>query len=168
MIMVGPSSLQRPTHCDHNFRIVAGLGPDEHHRSSIKNNGHKSYKNEDDFFQSFVDAGKMGGLASKERAKFRLRLICRLVRKALNRQPTEFKLSASEIAYEIHDEFALEVRGNEEIYGNESTFGARDKSIHKPFLELITRLIRRTVKVGCELIKSKAEKFYPAPGYVPA
>lgn len=168
MIMVDPSSLQRPTHCDYNFRIGAGLGRNEHHRSSVKNSRHKSYKNENDFFQSFVDAGRTGGLASKNRARFRLSLICRLVREVLYRQPLEFKLSASEVAYEIHDDFASEVRAHVDIYGNENTFGARDKKIHMPFLELITRVIRKQVKKGYELIKSKAEEFYPAPGYVPA
>jgi len=168
MTMIDPSSLQRPAHCDHNFRIVAGLSPDEHHRSSIKNNGNKSYKNENDFFQSFVDAGRTGGLASKNRARFRLSLICRLVREVLYRQPIEFKLYASEVAYEIHNDFASEVRANVEIYGKENTFGARDKKIHMPFLELITREIRKQVKKGYELIKSKADKFYPAPGSVPA
>lgn len=164
MIIVDPSSLCGPTHCNHNFRTVAGLGHEEHYHSSIENND----LNPQDFFQSFVDAGRKGGLASKKRARFRLSLICRLVREVLYRQPLEIKLSASEVAYEIHDDFASEVRERKEIYGNESTFGARDKRIHMPFLELITREIRKQVKRGYELVKSAANKWYPAPGYVSA
>ncbi|ALV90966.1 hypothetical protein QU24_03675 [Pantoea rodasii] len=120
------------------------------------------------FFNLLLMQRETGGLASKNRARFRLSLICRLVREVLYRQPIEFKLYASEVAYEIHDDFTSEVRAHVEIYGKENTFGARDKKIHMPFLELITREIRKQVKKGYELIKSKADKFYPAPGSVPA
>ncbi|WP_025904015.1 hypothetical protein [Tatumella sp. UCD-D_suzukii] len=164
VLLVNPSLPSGAIYCTHD----SGFGHDEQYCSSTKKNGFKTYKNESDFFQSFVDAGRVGGLASKKRARFRLSLICRLVREVLYRQPLEVKLSASEVAYEIHDDFATEVRAHVETYGNESTFGARDKKIHMPFLELITREIRKQVKKGYELIKSKADKFYPAPGCVPA
>lgn len=168
MIMADPSSLCGSIHCDLNFRVVAGLGQDEHYHSSTESDGQKSHKNENYFSPFFVNKGSVGGLPSKNRARFRLSLICRLVREVLYRQPLEIKLPATQVAYEIHDDFASEVRKHPEVYGNESTFGARDKRIHMPFLELITREIRKQVKKRYELVKSAADKWYPAPGFISA
>ncbi len=62
----------------------------------------------------------------------------------MNERLNEYDLN--EHGYEIHDDFILEVREHKKTYGNESTFGARDKKIHMPFLELITREIRKKFK----------------------
>lgn len=168
ILLVDPSLPSGAIYCPDNSPSATSFGYDELYCSLTQSNSFKACKNDLDFFQSFVDAGRVGGLASKKRARFRLKLICSLVRQVLYRQPLDIKLSASEVAYEIHDDFATEVRAHVDIYGNESTFGSRDKKIHMPFLELITREIRKQVKKGCELIKSQADKFYPAPGCVPA
>lgn len=167
-VLVDSDSLSLQRHNSYDLLLGDYVGHDYLNRTSMRSDAHDPLKNKNSHFRFFAEAGSRGGLASKNRAKFRLSLICRLVREVLYRQPLEIKLPATEVAYEIHDDFASEVRENQAIYGDESTFGAHDKTIYMPFLALITREIRKQVKRGYELVKSAADKWYSAPPLVSA
>ncbi|MCP9269087.1 hypothetical protein M5U04_13565 [Xenorhabdus sp. XENO-1] len=168
MIMIDPISFSRKTDYIYSHPSKDYLDHDYLGRTSDESNVHNPQKHKNVYFQFFVETGSRGGLVSKNRAKFRLNLICCLIRKALNIQPTERKLSASAVAYSIHDEFAMQLEKSPEIYGHARSLGSYERSVDKPYLDYLTRQIRKLVKNGLRLIKSSANMWNPAPEFVSA
>ncbi|MDE1482159.1 hypothetical protein KKJ06_11230 [Xenorhabdus bovienii] len=166
--MTVPISYSRNTDYIYGYPAKDYLGHDYLARTSDESNVHNPHKNKNAYFQFFAEAGSRGGLVSKNRAKFRLNLICYLIRKALRIQPTERKLSALAAAYSIHDEFAIQFEKSPEIYGHARSLGSCERSVDKPYLDYLTRQIRKLVKNGLRLIKSSANMWNPAPELVSA